>query len=985
MPGFTSQRRRFETLMRFRVHDILLVSSPYDYFTLEEDGQLNELLNVEYHELNLSYVPRITHVATAEEALERLHRRRFELVITMARVGEMEVHEFGRRVKELQPGLQVVLLTYNTRELAVFEQGDGIDRVMVWSGDAGIMLAIIKLVEDEHNVAHDTTEGEVQVLILIEDSVQFYSRYLPRLYHELMRQMRSLMLEGGNLHHKLLRMRARAKVLLATSFEEAQRHYEHYADHLLGLIADVGIPRDGKHDAQAGADFVRQVQAQHPHLPVLFQSAIAANHRVAESLGAEFIDKRNPALLKQIRRFLVDRLGFGDFIFQMPDGREIGRAGDLRSMLGIAPEIPPESLHYHAQRNHFSNWFRARTELNLAAAVAPRQVADFDSLEALRRDLIDTLTRFLHERREGGVADFTHQQFSAESSFMRLGGGSLGGKGRGLAFFHEQLPNMGLAERFPDVEVTIPATTVVGTSVFDRFMEENDLAERAYGDADDREIAAAFLAARLPDTIYDDLRIFAEQADYPLAVRSSSLLEDAQHQPFAGIYQTYMLPNNHPDPKVRLQLLCDALRLVYASTFYRASRAYLAATPNRLEEEKMAVVLQRVLGRRHGSRFYPTFAGVARSLNFYPIGDIQSTEGFVNVALGLGKTVVEGERSLRFSPAHPQKLYQFATVDEALRNSQREFWALDMDFAAHRLTPDPEATLQRCTLEVAERDGQLYSLGATYSPDADAIYDGISRPGPRLVNFAGVLKHGSFPLTGIVQELLRVGAEGFSGPVEIEFAVELDVRRRVRRFGFLQIRPLIAEAVDARVALDGCEDDALVVSPVVMGNGVIDGLRDIVYVHPARLDRSRTAGIAAAIEALNIDLVAAQRPYLLLGPGRWGSADPWLGIPVKWPDVSGARAVVECDLADFRVTPSQGTHFFQNIVSFSVGYLTVNDGDGESSGSIDWDWLDAQPAAHERDALRHVRLAAPVQVLLDGRSGRGVVLKPGSAPPVSTA
>jgi hypothetical protein len=969
MATWGAQHRRFENLMRYRIRDILLVSSPYDYFTLEEDGRLNELLLVDYQQLNLSYAPRITHAATGERALELLQEQPFDLVITMARVGEMAVHVFGRRTKEIQPEIPVVLLAYNTRELALFHEGEAIDRIFVWSGDARVLLAIIKLVEDLRNVDRDTRAGEVQVLILVEDSPRFYSLFLPQLYSELMKQTGSLMAGGLSLHHKLLRMRARAKILLATDMEQAQELYDRYTPFLLGVISDAGFPNEGSHDSQAGRKFIAQVQRKSPDATIILQSSLPENHKVAGKLGVEFLDKSDPALLKGLRSFMQD-IGFGDFVFRLPDGEEVGRAQDIPGMRKLLPDIPGESLRHHAMRHEFSKWFRARTEFDLAASLRPHVVTEFTGNEELRQFLLDALRAFEKQRRQAEVADYSSQALEAGSDFVRLGGGSLGGKGRSLAYFHALLPTLDLAE-FGDIEVCIPRTAVVGTKVFDEFLESNELGEMAYSDTselDDDTLAEVFLDTRFPESIYDDLKTFVGQVEYPLAVRSSSLLEDSQHQPFAGVYETYMLSNNHPDPKQRLQHLCDAIKLVYASTFYRASKAYIAATPNRIEEEKMGVVIQEMAGLPHGNAFYPTFAGVARSRNFYPLGDAAPEDGVVAVALGLGKTVVEGEKMFRFSPAHPRQQFQFASTEDYLRSSQRQFWALDLSKEQERPTRAAEASLVQLDLARAEMDRQLHPIGSVYSAENDAIYDGLARAGVRLVTFAGVTKQAQFPLSGLTQLFLAQAEKGMGGPVEIEFAVI--IAPGVRRYAFLQARPLVWESVDVEVDLDSVEG-ALCTSSQALGNGVIQEIRDIIYIHPDRLDRAETRVAAKAIEKLNHKLARGGRPYLLIGPGRWGSSDPWLGIPVKWGQISGARTIIECQLADLPVEPSQGTHFFQNIVSFGVGYLTA------PRGAIDWSWLEGQKPVAKDGSVRHLKLKQPLQVLLDGRAGKGAVLPGG--------
>jgi hypothetical protein len=762
-------------------------------------------------------------------------------------------------------------------------------------------------------------------------------------------------------------MRARAKILLATDMEQAQELYSRYAPFLLGVISDAGFPSEGSHDPQAGKKFVAQVQRESPDAALMMQSSLPENRKVAAKLGVEFIDKADQSLLKGLRSFMRANLGFGDFVFRLPDGEEVGRAQDIAGMRKLLPDVPGESLRYHAARHSFSKWFRARTEFDLAASLRPHVVTEFTDNEQLRQFLLDALRAFEKQRRQAEVADYSLQALEAGSDFVRLGGGSLGGKGRSLAYFHALLPTLNL-EEFGDIEVCIPRTAVVGTKVFDEFLESNELGEMAYSDTselDDDALAETFLEARFPESIYDDLKTFVEQVKYPLAVRSSSLLEDSQHQPFAGVYETYMLSNNHPDPKLRLQHLCDAIKLVYASTFYRASKAYIAATPNRIEEEKMGVVIQEIAGLLHGDAFYPTFAGVARSRNFYPLGDAAPEDGVVAVALGLGKAVVEGEKVFRFSPAHPRQQFQFASTEDYLRSSQRQFWALDLSKEQEQPTRAAETSLVQLDLTRAEMDRQLHSIGSVFSAENDAIYDGLARAGVRLVTFAGVTKQAQFPLSGLTQLFLAQAEKGMGGPVEIEFAVI--IAPGVRRYAFLQARPLVWESVDVEVDLDSVEG-ALCTSSQALGNGVIQEIRDIIYIHPDRLDRAETREAAQIIEKLNRKLARAGRPYLLIGPGRWGSSDPWLGIPVNWAQISGARTIIECQLADLPVEPSQGTHFFQNIVSFSVGYLTA------PRGAIDWSWLEAQTPAAKDGAVRHLKLKQPLQVLLDGRAGRGAVL-----------
>jgi len=965
----------FDSLRPFHVRDILLVASLYDSFTLAEDGRLAEQIFGEFHALSLSAPAYLTRVSTAERALRLLEERSFDLVITMARVGGLTASEFGRRVKEMHPDLPVHLMTYDLRELGMLEGSGrellGIDRVFVWRGDVRLFLAAIKLVEDHLNVAHDTRVGHVRVIILVEDSVPFYSSYLPMLFDAIMKQTASLMQEGVNTTQKLLRMRARPKILLATSYEEAWALYQKYGDVLLGVISDVRFPRAGSLDPEAGIELARSIRAEKPYLPMVLQSSDRAFAARAYEAGATFLWKRSRTLLQEFRQFMLENLGFGEFVFRMPDGTEVARASDLLEMVSVLETIPAESLRFHGSLNHFSNWLMARTEFSVAGALRTRRVSDFESVEEMRDFLRQTLLTYRQRTRRGLVQDFNAARFDASSEFVRIGGGSLGGKGRGLAFIHAALSRHGVESHFPGMRIFVPPSAVLGTEVFDRFLEWNKLHEFALRESDDQEITRRFLASRMPRDVVADLAAFLDQVRYPLAVRSSSLLEDSHYQPFAGVYSTQMLANADADPEVRLQQLLDAIKYIYASTFFRDAKAYVEMTPNRMEEEKMAVVIQQIVGTRSGRYVYPHASGTASSYNYYPVGAMRPEEGIACVALGLGKQVVEGGRAVRFSPAHPRSLPQFSTTEDILENAQRRFWALDvtrpLDFVGS------DSNLARLNLAQAERHGMLWPVASTYSPENDTVHDGISRPGVRLVTFAPLLKDQIIPFGEAVRLLLEVGQRGLSGPAEIEFALNLEPEGGgPKEFAFLQIRPM--PAVDtAEARLDGMEPERVFVrSEQALGNGRSCEIRDIVFVRRDRFRRESTPEIAADVGRLNARLTAEGRRYLLLGPGRWGTADRWLGIPVTWAQISGARAILEDDLGDVAVEPSQGTHFFQNMTSYGIGYFNVHSGTG---GNVDHEWLESLPVVAETEWLRHVRLAEPLEVLIDGRRGEGVILK----------
>lgn len=966
----------FQELFPYRVQELLLVCSLYESFILEEDGLVADLIVSEYQELNLSHAPRVWHVPTGAQALELIKQRPFDLVITMTGLGDMPVPAFAEGVKKIRPDLNVVVLTDEPREVASYSNIDkrgAIDRIFMWYGDAKILLAIIKHVEDQLNAEHDTKVGNVRVIILIENSMRFYSSYLPLIYTELMKQTQALMAEGINPVHKLLRMRARPKILLAETFEQAWEYYVKYRANVLGVISDIRFSRNGVADSAAGLEFARLVKKDSPQMPVLLQSSDASHERAATELGAYFLHKKSLRLLQELRSFILNNFGFGDFVFRMPDGGEVARAADLRDMIEKLQKVPDESLLFHAGSDHFSNWLMARTEFELAARIRPRKVSEFADAASVRKYLIDTFAEFYERSQAGVIADFSRRRFSRAVSFVRIGGGSIGGKARGLAFINALLKRHDVRHRWPSVRVAVPNAAAIGTEVFDAFLEEHRLDEVIVRDMDDDELARAFLAAPLPQAVLNDMTAFLECVRCPLAVRSSSLLEDSHGQPFAGIYRTYMIPNNHPDAAVRRDRLSDAVKLVYASTYFRAARLYQEATGHNFEEEKMGVILQEIVGAPYGGRFYPNFSGVARSYNFYPLGRLKPEDGVACVALGLGKMVVEGGEMLMFSPRHPRVLPQFTTVDDLFANSQRHFYALDMAHPGPHLSADADQNLVNCDLDAAEQDGTLTSLGSTYSVQDEAVYDGIARSGPRLVTFAHVLKSGVFPLADILTFLLEIGHQAMACPIEIEFAVNM--RSDPMQFGVLQIRPTVSDEACEPVSLEDVDHRKLVCySPHTMGNGYIRNVRDVVFVRPERFDSAHTRLIAGEVGRINESLKKAGRPCILIGPGRWGSADHWLGIPVTWEHISSAQAVVETSLHNFVVTPSQGSHFFQNLTCFRVGYMTVNPTAG--GGFVDWEWLNNQPAAAETGFLRHITCEQPLEVRLDGRTRCGMIFKP---------
>ncbi len=971
----------FSSLMTRRVRRVLLVASRYDAFILEEDGQLTELLFEEYRnlDLNLRYVPRFTRASNSDEALQLLQEKDFDLVITSPRVGGTNLPEFVARVREVDPDVALGLLAANTWDLAEAEDlrlSGALDWVFLWQGDVKSLFALIKQAEDRWNADHDILVGGVQAIIVVEDEVPFYSGLLPQIYHEVTTQTTRLMADGINLSHRLLRIRARPKILLAQCEEEAWQFYEKYSENVLGIISDVGFPCEGKIDPEAGLRLVRKVRAIDPHLPILLQSVETRFEEDARQLDVAFFHKKSPHLLEGIRQFILDNFGFGDFVFTLPDGEEVARVGDIRDMIRILPSIPGESLLFHAGLNHFSAWLKARTEFELARLLRPMQVSEFAGSEELRQLLITAFTLYHRQIRSHVTTDFEEGRFDEFVAFAKVGSGSLGGKGRGLAFMHKLLAYDEI--RAPGVRVAIPQTVALATDIFETFIHRNDLRSivQDAGDLEDGAILDRFRAARFEHGIRNALAQFLEVVHEPLAVRSSSLLEDSLFQPFAGVYSTIMLPNNHPSLDVRLAQVLEAVKVVYASTYFRTARDYLDSTPYRSEEERMAVLVQRLVGRRFGSRFYPTFSGTAASSNFYPFGSMNPEDGVAQVALGLGKTVVEGFEALRFCPAHPRVLPQMSSVKDTLRNAQRRFYALDMSKDDTSPWIHTEANLLQLETIAAVADGAARPILSTYRRADDAISPGFDQGGAPLVTFDPILRGRPFNLPDLLVRLLDLGKEGIGSPAEMEFAVQLDPGFDSEQvFHVVQMRPLVVESFHDDVQLSPEDvERAVVRTRLALGHGRRESLADVIVVDPERLERAMTVEAAEVVAGINRRLRDEGRQCLLIGPGRWGSQDPWLGIPVTWAQISTARAIVETDFSDLQVEPSFGSHFFHNLTCFGVAFFAVHK--TEIEGAIRWEWFRGRPAVSEEmnGAIRHLRLEQPMEILVDGESGTGVIL-----------
>ncbi|HEX3553418.1 MAG TPA: PEP/pyruvate-binding domain-containing protein [Thermoanaerobaculia bacterium] len=979
----------YQDLMRHRIMHVLLVATPYDRFLLEEAGELSERMLGEFRNLDVHYAPGLTGVSTGAEALELVAREeRINLIITTPRVADMDPGRLAAEVKAVRD-VPVVLLAWDPSELNGFGShgSSPIDRAFLWQGDARILQAIVKSVEDWRNVEHDSRLVGVQVILLIEDNVRHYSSFLPLMYSELLEHSQRVIAEGLNLSQKILRMRARPKVLLCTTFEEARRAFDAYAGEVLGIISDVEFPlAPGQAvSTEAGLRFTELVRTHYQDIPIVLHSSKPENEKLARQARARFLLKGSAHLLEDLHKVMIQDFGFGPFIFRRGAGAvgssredeetEVDRADDLRSLEEKLKTLPAGSLLYHGKGNHFSRWLKARTEFALAHALRPRKLEDYGGdPEALRADLVQALADYRFERSQTVVADFDRATFDLASDFYRIGGGSLGGKARGLAFVRRLISLHGLRHQFQGVRICIPTTAVLGTDVSDRFLDDNDLRSFAIDCQDDEELWRRFESAPFPAEAERDLTAFLAKVRQPLAVRSSSLLEDSQNQPFTGVYDTLMVRNNDGSVAERVRQATLAVKRVWASAFSQQAKAYLQATAFRLEAEKMAVMLQCIVGAVHGPRFYPEISGVARSYNFYPLAPAKAADGIAAVALGLGRAIVEGGACLRFCPLYPQHVPQLSSVREALETTQREFWALRLEGD----TGDAGIAMREelFGLAAAETDGTLGRVASTYSKENDVVYDGLSRRGTRLVTFSPILKHGLFPLPEILRTLMAAGEEGVGSPVEIEFAVNLSgMRDQPAEFGFLQVRPLALARETEAIEMGEVDPGAVLCrSAQVLGNGRIEGLRDLVVVDFQRFERAQSREAAKEIGRLNGRLLAEGVPYVLIGVGRWGSRDPWLGIPVSWDQVAGAKVIVEAGLRDLKVTPSQGSHFFQNLTSFNVGYFTVNAEDRD--GRLDWDWLEAQPAESTAAHVRHLRLAAPLLIKMNGRKGEGVILKP---------
>ena len=950
---------------------------------LEEDGRIDERIFNEYFSQNLRHPPTFLQAHTVVEAFNILEEEGIDLVITMLTVEDIDAFKLARRIKNIYPKKPIVVLTPFSREVSLWlENGDNsaIDYVFCWLGNADILLAIIKLIEDKMNLKHDVVEAGVQAILLIEDSVRYYSSYLPIIYKIIFQQSKKSMSEGLNEHQRMLLMRGRPKILLATTYEEAEAIFDKYKTNLIGVISDMAYKLGGIKDSKAGVRFYEKVHAEDNFMPYLLQSSDAENERVAREIGVDFINKYSKTLSIELRNYIVHNLAFGDFIFRDPKtGEEIARATDLKSLQERILKIPDDSLEYHVKQNHFSKWFNARALFSIARMLKYITYDDFNNISEIRIFIFDVVTTYRQYRGKGVIAKFDRKSFDEYLNFSRIGDGSIGGKARGLAFIDLILKKYELSEKWEGVKVKIPRTVVLSCEVFDEFMEANNLDLSEIQAKTDEEILNIFVQASLPGRVINEINAFISSTTGPIAVRSSSKLEDSHYQPFAGIYSTYMVPHVKKNKKLTSRFLNEAIKSVYASVFFKSSRAYMTATANMIDEEKMAIILQEVCGQQYGDIFYPVISGVARSINFYPIAPEKPEDGIVSLAFGLGKYIVDGGQALRFSPKYPKKILQLSSPDMALRETQKYFFALNLSNDSFIPSVDEGINIKKIPIKEAENETSFDHVASTYNYENNMLRDGLHEGGIKVVTFANVLQYNVIPLAEILSYLLEICQREMGNPVEIEFAVDMDVQStQPKVFNFLQIRPIVENKEIVVLDIDKVsKEDSIVISKSALGNGIIQDVYDILYVKPGSFNPAKSFEIAAAIEKSNLNFSKTNQNYILIGPGRWGSSDPWLGIPVKWTQISSACLIIESGLENFRIDPSQGTHFFQNLTSFRVGYFTLNP--YINDGYYDVEYLSSQPCVYEDEYLRHVRFKRPLTVKIDGKNNVGIIFKPDRA------
>ena len=968
----------FHNLMKFRIKKILLISTFYDAYIFEYDAKLSNQIVGEYHSLNLTTVPRLTSVPTGEDALKKLSEESFDLVISTIRIGEMSPFDLSEKIHQIKPELPILLLLTVKTDINLIDSNrdkmENIEEVFLWNGNPRLFLAMIKYVEDKRNAPYDTGKGYVNVILLVEDSITFSSIYLPLLYAEIMEQTQRLISEEQNDNNKYLRMRTRPKVIMVRSFEDAVEAVSTYKNSLLGIISDIEYLHQGEIDTDAGFKFLSYLEENNIEVPVLLQSSDNTKRPRAESLNVKFLHKKSSTLLADISQFIFRKLGFGSLIFKDDKGKEIGRVKYLADFEKVLPSIPPEVLVYYSQNNSFSAWLTAHGDIEMAKRVKPVQVSDFPSLEEHKDFLLQIFKRIREKRNKGKIVDFDKDILGERDVVVRLGSGSLGGKGRGLAFFNALLTIMDIDSNFRKAAIGIPKSIILGTGVFDTFIETNNLVDIHIG-KNDSQIKKIFLEGSLPDNIKDYLVQLLEYCKCPVAVRSSGLLEDSQSQPFAGVYATYMLANNSENFSERFKQLTDAVKLVFASVYLENAVSYIETLNYGIEEEKMAVIIQEIVGEQHENFFYPHFSGTAQSYNYYPISHMEHSEGVSNIAVGLGQSVVGGGKDYMFCPSHPD--IQYGSADDMIRSTQTEFFALNMSKMETDLTKGEEETLVKLSVKKAEEHKTLIHLASVWDNSNERLIEDLSVPGPRVINFANILKYNYFPLSKILEKLLDISQKAMGIPVEIEFAVDLKKTKDILpTFYLLQVRPLSHNEEEVSIAPEYLtKEKSFLYSTESLGNGNINTISDIIFLDPSKFDKTRTMEMKDEIKEMNEIIKSQDKNYILIGPGRWGTRDRFLGIPVNWGEINRAGVIIETGLQDFDIEPSQGSHFFHNLVALNIGYLNIPYHHTGGESFIDWEFLGSLKLIEKREFFTHVKNNNPFSILMDGKAGSAVILK----------
>jgi hypothetical protein len=991
--------QNYFNLMPFKVKDILIVSSLYDAFIIEEEGLIAELVIGEYQHLLLSSPPRITRVSSGKKALTKIKDNHYDFIITMAKNIGMDPFLFGKKIKQQRPEIPIILLATDRSDIPLLQKkkhsDTSIDKIFAWAGDPTLFITIIKYIEDKVNVCHDTIHGNVRVIIMVEDSITDYSMLLPILLAEIVEQTRHSLSDDLNEMQQLVRRRARPKILHAENYEQAMNYYKEYKKNILGILCDVSFKKQGKLNHSAGVEFLQIIRKRYPYLPLLMHSSEDKNQKKAEKVDAFFLNKNSSTLVQDLQRFLLDYLGFGDFVFLLPQKqqrkadkhkisqlyhktytKEIARASNMKELEHLLQKVPLESILFHSQRNHFSNWLTARCEFELADRFRVIKASDFSEIIELKDKLIEVLHNARKNKQSAVITEFSKQNFEFDSSFTRIRGDSLGGKGRGLAFMRALLNRQNFKEKYSDVVIKIPNTVVIGTLEFDRFISDNNLYETIKNkNLSDKQIANIFVKCDICDELKNKLSVVLNHFKTPLALRSSSLLEDYQNHPFAGMYNTFFLPNNHKDDAIRLQHMCHAIKLIYASVFFKEPTVYAKSLSLKIEEEKMAIVIQELIGSEYNGRFYPTLSGIAKSYNFYPISHQQAEEGIANIAVGFGIAVVGGEKNYRFSPSYPELNPDFSTPQTALENSQKELYVLNTSKKDFDIKKSDIDSVKKINIKEVVSDESLHLVMSTFDRNDGVIRDGFSDEGVPLITFAGILKYNAFPLASILKDILTIGKKAMGAPVEFEFAVNIDpTNKKPPTFAILQVRPFVISEEKIDIHWDSIKaQDIFIGSKKSLGNGMMKNIQDIVYIPSDIFDSSKTVEIAAEIDSINKKLVNQGLSYVLIGPGRWGTQDRFLGVPVRWSQISAVKVLVETSLKNYNIKPSQGTHFFHNITSRGVAYINVAYKSDDSF--IDWKWLESQKQVSSLQYVKHVHLSSPLTIKLDGKKGYAILKK----------